>query len=95
MAKRRRFKAEFKAQIALEAIRGQKTINELASKYEIHPNQITQWKRQLLESAKDVFSTARSRKKRSEEYEKNNLYQEIGKLKVELDFLKKKSGYER
>ena len=95
MAKRRRFKAEFKAQIALEAIQGQKTINELASKYEIHPNQITQWKRQLLESAKDIFSTGKTRKMRTEEAEKNNLYQEIGKLKVELDFLKKKSGYNR
>lgn len=67
----------------------QQTINELSSKYEIHPNQITLWKRQLLESAKDIFSTAKSRKKRSEEYEMNNLYQDIGKLKVELDFLKK------
>ena len=94
MAKRRRFKAEFKAQIALEAIKGQKSINELASQYEIHPNQITQWKRQLLDSAKDIFSHGKARKKRSEEAKKDNLYQQIGKLKVELEYLKKKTGYD-
>ena len=95
MVKRRRFKAEFKAKIALEAIRGHKTINEIASEYEIHPNQITQWKKQLLDSASEVFAKGHGRENRSEEALKDNLYQEIGKLKVELEFLKKKSGYER
>ena len=94
MAKRRRFTSDFKAQFALEAVRGQKTVNELASQYEIHPNQISQWKRQLLESAKDLFFNGH-RKNRSEEVLKDRLYQEIGKLKVELEFLKKKSGNDR
>lgn len=95
MAKRRRFRSEFKAQIALEAIRGRKTINEIASEHEIHPNQIIQWKKQLLESASEIFSKGKSTKNKSEEALKNCLYQEIGKLKVEMEFLKKKSGYER
>lgn len=95
MVKRRRFKAEFKAQIALEAIRGHKTINEIASEHEIHPNQIIQWKKQLLKSADEIFSKGQGGKNKSEEALKDRLYQEIGKLKIELEFLKKKSGYER
>ena len=95
MVKRRRFSSEFKSQIALEAVRGHKTINEIASEHEIHPNQIIQWKKQLLESASEIFSKGKGEKNKSEEALKDRLYQEIGKLKVELEFLKKKSGYER
>jgi len=90
MVKRKRYNAQTKAQVAIEAIRGQKTINELASEYGVHPNQITQWKKHLLETASEVFSNNPSIKKHSEEVLKDRLYQEIGKLKVELEFLKKK-----
>jgi putative transposase len=95
MGKRKRYTAQIKAQIAIEAIRGQKTINELAAEYGVHPNQITKWKKQLLSSAPGIFSNNQYSQRRSEDVLKERLYQEIGKLKVELEFLKKKSGYER
>lgn len=95
MGKRKRYTAQIKAQIAIEAIRGKKAINELAGEYGVHPNQITKWKKQLLSSASEIFSNNQSSQRRSEEVLKDRLYQEIGKLKVELEFLKKKSGYER
>lgn len=90
MGKRKRYNAQFKAQIAIQAIQGQKTINELAAEFEIHPNQIAQWKKHLLETAPDIFSGGKAGRNRSEEGLKDRLYQEIGKLKVELEFLKKK-----
>ena len=92
MAKRRNFTAEFKAKVALEAIKGQRTISEIASRHEIHPNLVTQWKKALLAHASDAFSDARSKDKADDEALKGQLYQQIGQLKVELDWLKKKSG---
>lgn len=86
---KRRFTAAFKSKVALEAIKGQKTISEIASEYEVHPNQVSQWKRQLRDGLEDVFTDPR-RSGRSEEKEKARLYQEIGRQKVELDWLKKK-----
>jgi transposase-like protein len=88
---RRNFTAEFKARCALEAIRGERSLSELASKYEVHPNQIRQWKKMLLAGVPEVFSDKRRRKEESDEGEKARLYEEIGRLKVELDWLKKKS----
>ena len=85
---KRRFTAAFKSKVALEAIKGQKTISEIASEYEVHPNQVSQWKRQLRDGLEDVFTDPR-RSGRSEEKEKARLYQEIGRQKVELDWLKK------
>lgn len=89
---RRRFGAEFKARVALEALKEQKTVNELASQYEVHPSQILQWKRQLGQAAAGVFAETRGRRRKQEEDLQSRLYQEIGQLKVELDWLKKKSG---
>jgi transposase len=86
---KKRYTAAFKSKVALEAIKGQKTISEIASEYEVHPNQVSQWKRQLREGIEDVFSDPR-KSGRSEAKEKDRLYQEIGRLKVELDWLKKK-----
>ena len=86
---KKRYTAAFKSKVALEAIKGQKTISEIASEYEVHPNQVSQWKRQLRDGLEDVFADPR-RSGRSEEKEKDRLYQEIGRLKVELDWLKKK-----
>ena len=91
--KRRRLSADFKAKVALEAIRGQKTMAELASEYEVHGNQITQWKKQLLEALPEVFGRRREQNAAAQEELVNELYQQIGQLKVELDWLKKKSGF--
>jgi transposase-like protein len=87
---RKSYTTEFKVKIALEAIKGQRTINEIATHYGVHPNMVTQWKKQALESLPDVFSAKRERIAEQEEALKAKLYQEIGQLKVELDWLKKK-----
>jgi transposase-like protein len=85
---RKKHTAEFKAKVALEAAKEIKTTNELASQYQIHPVQISQWKRQLLEHVAEVFSTP----KKSVDYTKkfDELYRQIGEVTVERDWLKKK-----
>jgi len=90
--RRRRFAAKEKARIALEALRGNGTINEIAGRFGVHPNQITTWKKQASEGLGEIFSNGRVRSERQEEQVKAELYQQIGKLKVELEWLKKKSG---
>lgn len=92
MAKRRNFSADFKAKVALEAIKGQRTVSEIAARHDIHPNLVTLWKKALLEHASDAFSDARAKDRAADEELKAQLYQQIGQLKVELDWLKKKSG---
>jgi transposase-like protein len=89
---RRQHSAEFKAKVVLEAIRGERTINELATVYGVHPVQITQWKKMVLEALPKLFSRRRGAKPKEEEALKAALYQQIGQLKVELDWLKKKVG---
>ena len=89
---RKQYTGAFKAKIALEAIKGQRTVQELASGYGVHPNQITNWKRQLIAEAAEIFSGGRERRNVAEDLEKAELYQQIGKLQVELDWLQKKSG---
>ena len=88
--KRRTLPSEFKAKVALAALRGDMTLNEVAAKYEVHANQVSNWKKQLLEASKDFFSDGRVHRKQDEEELVARLYQEIGQLKVELDWLKKK-----
>ncbi len=88
--KRRRFSAQFKAKVAVEAIKGQRTIAELAGQYEVHPNQITQWKKQLLEAADQIFSSRQESARQSQDELTGKLYQQIGQMKVELDWLQKK-----
>jgi transposase-like protein len=92
---RKQYSADLKAKIAVEAVKGQRTIQEIASHYSIHPNQVTQWKKQLLESASEVFSNGRGHAADADEEIKSELYQQIGKLQVEVDWLKKKSGLSR
>jgi len=87
---RKRHSAQVKGKVALEAIKGQKTVNEIASEYGVHPTQITQWKKQVLEELPQIFSSRRAKGEQAEEALKATLYQEIGQLKVELDWLKKK-----
>ena len=92
---RRQFTAAFKTQVALEALRGLKSINEIASRHQVHPNQVTTWKKQAQEALPAIFEDGRrSRQEREREELTARLYQEIGQLKVELDWLKKKSGLE-
>lgn len=90
MRKRKRYDDNFKARVALEAIKGERTLSEIASQYEVHPNQITQWKKQLLENVSSLFS-----KKKDPEIEElkrltEELYKKIGQQDIELEFLKKK-----
>lgn len=84
--------SEFKAKVALAAIRGDQTVTELASLYKVHPNQITTWKRQAQEQLVAAFDNKKSRSVKTDEKLKEELYRQIGQLKVELDWLKKKSG---
>ena len=91
--KRRSFSPEFKAKIALAALREQKTIVELASLYRVHPNLITKWKGQLQEQASAAFSVdGGTLTEEAVEKDKARLFEQIGRLKVEADFLRKKLG---
>ena len=84
--------SEFKAKVALAAIRGDQTVSELASLYKVHPNQITTWKRQAQDQLVATFDNKKAKSLKTEEKLKEELYRQIGQLKVELDWLKKKSG---
>ena len=78
-----------KAQIALDAIKGQKTIAELASEYGVHANQISIWKKQLLDAAPAAFSNGKDKDAEKKEVERDHLYQKVGQLQIEVDWLKK------
>jgi putative transposase len=88
--KRRRHTEEFKAKVALEAIKGMRTMAQLSAAYGVHPTVIAQWKRQLMEHAAEVFARNGSGSGKSQEELTAPLYEEIGRLKVEVDWLKKK-----
>jgi transposase-like protein len=88
--KRRNFSSKFKAQIALDAVRGMKTLAELATEHKVHPNQISIWKKQLLAQAEDLFERGKSASEKSEEEIAAPLYEEIGRLKMDIKWLEKK-----
>ena len=90
---RKQYSPDFKAKVAMEAIKGQETIAELAIRFEIHPTQITKWKRELIAGAGNIFGADPNKKIKDEKGLINQLYQQIGQLKVEKDFLEK--GLER
>jgi transposase-like protein len=90
--KRKVFSGEFKAKVALEALRGVKTANEIAQEYGVHPTQAGQWKRELQEQAAGLFEVKRGIRPVDPSSSQDRLYSEIGRLKMELDWLKKKSG---
>ncbi|WNM63968.1 transposase [Candidatus Nitrospira neomarina] len=90
--KRVRHSAEFKAKVALEALKGLTTVNELAGQYQVHPRQISQWKRQVQGGARELFTGARGKSAQDSEAVHAKLYKEIGRLKMELDWIKKLPG---
>lgn len=92
MGKRRAIPAELKAKVALAALRGERTINQIAGDFEVHPTQVSHWKRQLEEQVRDLFRDRRGRGGGDAERLVEQLYQQIGRLQFELDWLKKKVG---
>jgi transposase len=91
-SKRKNFTGEFKAKVALEAIRGIKTVNEIGQEFGVHPTQVGMWKKELQEQASSLFDAKRGPKPADPSASPERLYSEIGRLKMELDWLKKKSG---
>jgi len=87
MRKRRRFTADFKARVAVESLRGDKTIQEIAGKHQVHPNQVSVWKRQAMDGLSAVFSNGADGTRRDHEAEIKELHAKIGQLTVERDFL--------
>ena len=88
---RKRHSREAKLKVVIEAMKGEKTLSQLSSEHGIHPTQIKEWKDQAVEAMRDRFSQRRGRKKRGE-VEDSRLFEEIGRLKIELDFLKGRLG---
>ena len=91
-SKRKIFTGTQKAKVALESIKGLKTINQIAQEYGVHPTQVHQWKKELLENAGSLFEGKRGPKPADSQSDPDRLYAKIGQLNMELDWLKKKSG---
>lgn len=89
---RKNYGSEFKAKVAMEAVAGRLTINEIAKRHEVHPVQVSKWKKQFLEAVPGIFDSSGKRQLVADEEMTDQLYQQIGRLKVELDWLKKKSA---
>jgi putative transposase len=92
MTTRKSYDSRLKVQVALEALKNQRTIAQIASEYGVHPNMVTQWKQRLLNELPDIFNNKHQKNKQDNESLQAELYRQIGQLKVELDWLKKKSG---
>jgi len=92
MATRKRYDSRFKARVVLEALKNDRTIAAIASEHRVHANQITKWKRHVLDELPGIFSTKGERDQRDNEALRAELYRQIGEMKVELDWLKKKAG---
>jgi len=89
--KRKQYSSQFKFRVAREAIREQKTINEIASAHGVHPTQVRDWKKKLVDEGPTVFGRNLARQIREQEIRETELYEQIGRLKMELEWLKKKS----
>ena len=88
---RKRYDSKFRAKVALDAVKGEKTLAELSSEFKVHSNQIRKWRKHLLECLPDLFTDQRKKKDKDTEELISELYRQIGQMKVELDWLKKKS----
>jgi transposase len=88
---RKQYEAAFKAKVALEAVKGERTIAQIASAYKVHPNQIRQWRLRLLDVLPEVFSNRRPKQEKDRDELEAELFRQIGQLKVEVEWLKKKS----
>jgi len=91
--KRKTFSSKLKAKVAVAALKGHQTVNQISSEFEVHPSQVNAWKKQLLESSSDIFGKGKKQQTANTEDEKDKLYSQIGRLKVEVDWLKKKTGH--
>jgi len=91
--KRKTFSNDFKAKVAIDAVKGDITTSELTSEYGVHPTQVNRWKKQLLTSASGLFSGPAEKSQESFDQERSGLSEQIGKLQVQLDWLKKKTGH--
>jgi transposase-like protein len=89
---RKRHGTKVKGNVAVHALVGEKTVSEIATKYKVHPTQVSQWKKQLQDGMDDIFGGRRAAKKEASEALVGQLYEEIGRLKFELDWLKKKAA---
>ena len=89
MTTRRRFTADFKARVALDALRGDKSIQEIATRHKVHPNQVSTWKRQAMDGLGAVFSNGADKGRMDHDDEVHDLHAKIGQLTVERDFLAK------
>lgn len=90
--KRRVFLGSFRAKVALAAIKGDKTLSELASQFEVHVTQVSAWRKELVDRAAELFTDGRRRKHDEEAVRQEELYEQIGRLKMEVDWLKKKAA---
>jgi len=90
MPKGQRHSSQFKFKVALEAAKGSRTLSELSSEFGLHPSQISEWKGHLLEEGATLFDAASTRQQREQENRQTELYEQIGRLQMELEFLKKK-----
>ena len=90
--KRRQHDAQFKLRVALEAARGLKTISQIAAEHQVHPNLVSSWKKQLLEEGSSLFGMTAARQQRDQATREAELYEQIGRLKMELEWLKKKAA---
>ncbi len=93
MAQRRKHNGQFKARVAIEAIAGHKTVNQIVAEYGVHPSQVNKWKKQALERLPEVLSDGRAGKDGYQEETEARLYQQIGQLTMEVGYLKKKLGF--
>ena len=91
MSRRKQYTNQFKAQVAIEAIKNQQTVAQIASEYGVHPTQVNQWKKQVLEQLPQLFTNGRSKAATDTDQLVAELYRQIGQLKVELDWLEKKT----
>jgi len=89
---RKQHSGDFKARVALDAIKGQHTLREISTRYRIHPNMVVKWKKRALDELSTIFEHDRAVKDKESEQEKTELYEQIGRLKMELEWVKKKAG---